>query len=40
MKIILSNTILNNFCLKNQEFLVDKNHYEDLSGIQEYRLYL
>jgi hypothetical protein len=39
MKIVLSNTILNNFCLKNQEFLVDKNHYEDLSGVQEYRLY-
>jgi hypothetical protein len=39
MKIVLSNSILNNFELKNHEFLVDVKHYDDLSGIQEYYLY-
>jgi len=39
MKIILSNIILNNFQLKNHEFLVNTKHYDDLSGVQEYRLY-
>ena len=39
MKIVLSNSLLNNFELKNHEFLVNKKHYDDLSGIQEYYLY-
>jgi hypothetical protein len=39
MKILISNDILDNFKLKNHEYLVDMKHYDDLSGIQEYRLY-
>jgi len=39
MKITLSNTLLNNFQLKNHDFLVNIKHYDDLSGVQEYRLY-
>ena len=39
MKINLSNIILDNFQLKNHDFLVEKKHYDDMSGIQEYRLY-
>lgn len=39
MIININNLILDNFELKNEEFLVDKKHYNDYSGIQEYRLY-
>lgn len=39
MIIPISNNILDNFQLKNQQFLVDANYYESLSGINEYRLY-
>ena len=39
MNIPISNNILDNFKLINQEYLVDKMHYNDKSGIQEYRLY-
>ena len=35
----VSNTILDNFTLKNHEFLVKKEYYDVLSGQQEYRLY-
>ena len=39
MKITVSNTILNEFQLKNESYLVNSKHYQDLSGVQEYRLY-
>ena len=39
MIIPISNEILDNFPLKNQEYLVSKDLYEDKSGKQEYRLY-
>ena len=39
MIIPISNEILDNFTLKNQEYLVSKDLYEDKSGKQEYRLY-
>lgn len=39
MIIPISNEILDNFTLKNQEYLVSKDLYEDKSGRQEYRLY-
>lgn len=39
MKIILNNNILDNFTMKNSEFLVTSTYYNLKSGIQEYRLY-
>lgn len=39
MIIDISNDILDNFTLKNHEYLVDKNYYDLKSGSQEYRLY-
>jgi hypothetical protein len=39
MRIQISNYILDNFKLENHEYLVDRKHYDDYSGIQEYRLY-
>lgn len=39
MIIPISNEILDKFPLKNQEFLVSKDFYEENSGKQEYRLY-
>jgi len=39
MIIPISNDILDNFKLINHEYLVSKDHYEEKSGIQEYRLY-
>ena len=39
MSIQISNQLLDNFTLKNEEFLVCKQHYKDKSGVQEYRLY-
>lgn len=39
MIIPISNEILNNFQLKNQEYLVDISYYDLPSGQQEYRLY-
>jgi len=39
MIITVSNEILDNFKLKNHEFLVKKDYYDLVSGKQEYRLY-
>jgi len=39
MNITLNNEYLDQFELKNQDFLVDKNYYDLKSGQQEYRLY-
>lgn len=39
MNIVITNTILDNFNLKNQDYLVSKDFYELKSGRQEYRLY-
>lgn len=39
MRIVLSNRLLDNFVLKNQEYLVEKKYYDLQSGQQEYRLY-
>lgn len=39
MIIPISNEILDNFPLKNKDYLVNKDYYENLSGNQEYRLY-
>ena len=39
MIIQLSNEILDNFNLKNHEYLVDAKYYDMESGKQEYRLY-
>lgn len=39
MIIPISNKILDDFTLINQEYLVDETHYNDKSGLQEYRLY-
>jgi predicted O-methyltransferase YrrM len=39
MEIIINNSILDNFKLKNQEYLVDKTYYDKAPGQQEYRLY-
>jgi len=39
MIIPISNEILDNFTLKNEEYLVNKKYYNDKSGQQEYRLY-
>jgi predicted O-methyltransferase YrrM len=39
MIIPISNNILDNFQLKNQKYLVNEQHYNDIAGIQEYRLY-
>ena len=39
MEIILRNDILDNFVMKNHEFLVTNSYYDLKSGIQEYRLY-
>jgi predicted O-methyltransferase YrrM len=39
MIIPISNEILDNFSLKNKNYLVNKDYYENLSGDQEYRLY-
>ena len=39
MRIPLSNRLLDNFVLKNQEYLVEKKYYDLQSGQQEYRLY-
>jgi len=35
----ISNDILDNFSLKNKEYLINKNYYENFSGLNEYRLY-
>jgi hypothetical protein len=37
--ISISNKTLDEFSLKNHEYLVDSTYYDDKSGIQEYRLY-
>jgi hypothetical protein len=39
MKISISNNLLDNFNLKNHEYLTDKKYYDLESGKQEYRLY-
>jgi len=39
MQIILDNNTLNNFVLNNHDYLVDINYYDNMSGINEYRLY-
>ena len=39
MIIPISNKILDEFNLKNHEYLVNKNYYSEKSGVQEYRLY-
>ena len=39
MIIPISNKILDEFNLKNYEYLVNKNYYSEKSGVQEYRLY-
>jgi predicted O-methyltransferase YrrM len=39
MIIPISNNILDNFQLKNHNYLVDKSYYDLVSGEQEYRLY-
>lgn len=39
MKITISNEILDNFVMKNHEFLTIQQFYNDMSGRQEYRLY-
>lgn len=39
MEIIINHSILDNFKLKNQEYLVDKTYYDEAPGQQEYRLY-
>ena len=39
MIIPISNNILDNFKLINHEYLVNRDYYEDKSGVQEYRLY-
>ena len=39
MKITISNSILDNFVLKNKEYLVDETYYDLPSGQQEYHLY-
>jgi predicted O-methyltransferase YrrM len=39
MIISISNEILDNFQLKNMEYLVNPQYYLDKSGVQEYRLY-
>ena len=39
MKVGLSNILLDNFVLKNQEYLVNEKYYDLESGKQEYRLY-
>lgn len=39
MKIPISKNILDNFSMKNHEYLVDKNFYTNLTGMNEYRLY-
>jgi len=39
MIIPISNKILDNFCLKNHQFLVDNEYYNNHSGLNEYRLY-
>ena len=39
MIIPISNKILDEFTLINQEYLVNKNYYNEKSGVQEYRLY-
>tara|TARA_B110000971_G_scaffold4082_1_gene4145 strand:- start:11918 stop:12511 length:594 start_codon:yes stop_codon:yes gene_type:complete len=39
MEIIISNNILDDFLLKNHDYLVDTTYYDLPSGQQEYRLY-
>jgi hypothetical protein len=39
MIIKISNEILDNFTLNNKDYLVNENFYENLSGLNEYRLY-
>ena len=39
MELPISNDILNNFNLKNHEYLVDPTYYDLPSGEQEYKLY-
>ena len=39
MNITLDNKILDNFDLKNHNYLTNKKHYDLKSGRQEYRLY-
>lgn len=39
MEITINNNILDNFKLKNQDYLVDQTYYDTLSGSGEYRLY-
>lgn len=39
IEIILNKIMLNNFELKNHEYLVDSTYYDDPCGKQEYRLY-
>ena len=39
MEIIIDNNTLDNFNLKNHDYLVDINYYDGLSGTNEYRLY-
>ena len=39
MNIILNNETLDNFTLINHDYLVDTNFYDNVSGVNEYRLY-
>ena len=39
MEIVINNNILDNFKLKNQEYLVGPTYYDLPSGKQEYKLY-
>lgn len=39
MKIPISNKILDEFILKNHEYLLNKEYYDLKYGVQEYRLY-
>ena len=39
MKVVVSNNLLDNFKLKNHEYLINKKYYDLESGKQEYRLY-
>ena len=39
MIIPISNEILDNFKLINHEYLVNNEYYDNVSGLQEYRLY-
>jgi predicted O-methyltransferase YrrM len=39
IEILINNRVLDNFTMKNSEYLFHKDYYENLSGFHEYRLY-